>query len=272
VAQLFATHERIVPTWLAVAGHLLSQPGYIARNALLEIANPGEISKEDLLTLRKVDAAMQASVPGLTIETVASTIFPQGLYTRYGRPDLYGHYRAVISRARKDKTWGTYFDRMTRRVGPNGESVNPLETLVEKLRRAALPASRTYQSVFELCPTDPAIELAEIEMGGELATYDPTHDALFLRGGPCLSHLSFKITNKTQVDLTAIYRSHHYCSRALGNLVGLSRLLRFAAREANLKIGTLSCLSTHAELDLVSWGGPGAGSVAKGRAVLATLA
>lgn len=271
MAELFDTQERIVPTWLAVSQYLVKQPGYTARNALLEISNPLKLTSADLAILKKVDAAMVANMNDLTIETVASTIFPQGLYTRYGRPDLYGHYQRVIDRARRAGTWGTYFDRMTRRTSPDGRAVNPLETLVEKLRTAASPKGRTYQSVFELCPTNPATELVEVEMGEELATYEPTHDANFLRGGPCLSHLSFKITGRTHVDLTAIYRSHHYCSRALGNLIGLSRLLRFAAQEANLSIGTLSCLSTHAELDLGSWGGPGHGRIAEGKAVLASL-
>lgn len=80
---------------------------------------------------------------------------------------------------------------------------------------------------------------------------------------PCLSHLSFKLTDRESVDLTAIYRSHHYAARALGNLLGLSQLQAFVAKEANLKVGTLTCISTHAHLDLSSWGG-----VVKGRALL----
>jgi hypothetical protein len=52
-----------------------------------------------------------------------------------------------------------------------------------------------------------------------------------------------------------MYRSHHYCARALGNLLGLAQLLSFVAKEAELKVGTLTCLSSHAVLDAETWGG-----------------
>jgi thymidylate synthase len=65
----------------------------------------------------------------------------------------------------------------------------------------------------------------------------------------CLSHLSFKMVGPNRLDLTAMYRSHYYGERALGNLVGLSQLLNFVARESGTEPGTLSCLSTHALID-----------------------
>ena len=259
MAHLFDTHQRIVPTWLAASRYLLDQPSYMGRNMLLEIANPIDLTEEDLDILRAISAALTRNTYGLTIETVAGTIFPQGLYTRHGREQLYSAYQQVIERAKKRGTWGTYFDRMTNRVSPEGDHVNPLDDLIEKLKRSAKPGQRVYQSVYELCASDPAVDLAQAEMGGELSTYEPIHDRRYLRGGPCLSHLSFKISERSNLDLTAMYRSHDYCARALGNLLGLSRLLRFVANESGLAAGTLSCLSTHAELEFSSWGGPASG-------------
>jgi hypothetical protein len=49
--------------------------------------------------------------------------------------------------------------------------------------------------------------------------------------------------------LTAIYRNHPYVTRCLGNLIGLGRLQAFVAREADLRLGSLTCVSTHAQLD-----------------------
>jgi len=49
--------------------------------------------------------------------------------------------------------------------------------------------------------------------------------------------------------LTAMYRYHYYIEKALGNLLGLSQLLFFVAKETGLGVGPLVCLSTYAVLD-----------------------
>lgn len=49
--------------------------------------------------------------------------------------------------------------------------------------------------------------------------------------------------------LTAFYRNHYYVERALGNLIGLSQLLYFVARESGLEPRGLVCHSTFARLD-----------------------
>lgn len=254
MAYLFDTEDRIVPTWLAAARHLEGKPEYTDRNLLLEIANPTELTADDLRIVKAVNAALVEKNNKRTIETVANTIFPQHLYRKHGRNGLYAAYRSVINRA--GEGWGTYFERMTNRLDRTGNMVNPLNAIVEKLKRSAQPGSATLQSAYELCASDPTEDaFDETGMGCELSTYDPGWDRKFVRGGPCLSHISFKVTGKTHVDLTAMYRSHFYCERALGNLVGLARLLRFTAKESGLQIGTLSCLSTHAVLDFAAWGG-----------------
>lgn len=269
MAKLFDTYSRIVPTWLAAARYLEQQPDRMGRNLVLEIPTPLIRTPADEAVMHAVDAALVQRDAGLTLETVAGTIFPQGLYARHPRAELYAAYQRMITRAQVPHSWGTYFGRMTRRSGRDGV-INPLDTLIEKIRRAMQPGTPTYQSAYELATCDPAIDLAGEECGVELGTYEPAHDMRRYRNGPCLSHLSFKITNGSHVDLTAMYRSHTYCSRALGNLIGLGRLQRFVALESGLQVGTLSCLSTHAELDLEAWAVNG--GVAQGRAVMASLA
>ena len=255
MAHLFNVEERFVPAWLAAARYLEGSPHRMARNLLLEIATPMAITDADVNILRQVDCALKAHTDQLSIETVAGTIFPHNLYLRSkSREEFYGRYQRVLSRAKK--SWGTYFDRMTNRHDRTGQPINPLEHAIKKLARSAEPGTQTLQSAYELCVSNLDTEFREeVEMGCEISTYDPANDRGYTRGGPCLSHLSFKLTGGTHVDLTAMYRSHHYCSRALGNLLGLARLLSFVAEGAGLQVGVLSCLSTHAELDVAAWGG-----------------
>jgi thymidylate synthase len=46
-----------------------------------------------------------------------------------------------------------------------------------------------------------------------------------------------------------MYRNHYYVEKLLGNLIGLGRLMEFVAREAGLKVGNLTVISTHAVID-----------------------
>lgn len=266
MAVLFDSYDRIVPTWLTAARHLQAAGG-TGRNLVLEIPRPGVMHWSDLAILRRVDAQIVAQGKGLSIDTVAGTIFPQGLYDRRHRPDFYQEYWRLLDRAKKPGTWGQYFERMTRRKAPDGRIVNPLEDVIGKLNRSVTSGTSIYQSTYELSPTDPAQDIDPVEKdGAELAAYDPVRDRNRPYGGPCLSHLSFKVTDRHILDLTAIYRSHHYCERALGNLVGLARLQKYVADQAALDQGVLTCISTHAELDSGSWGG-----ARQGRALLDSL-
>lgn len=263
MAKLFHTHERIVPTWLAAARHLNVQRPRHAKNLLLEIPHPLVLTEEDQAVMAKVDQALAHK--NLTLRTVAGTIFPIAMYQRYGRPDYYERYKEMLKRGQKANTWGTYAHRMIERPGKEpGTRINPLDYLVNKLAAEGQPQRRdgrkvSYIATYELSVANPEEDLQPQEdAGGDVPTYDAVFDMREWLGLPCLSHLSFKRVPCDEgyaVDLTAIYRAHHYCARALGNLIGLGQLLSFVAKESGLKVGTLSCLSTHAELDVGEWGG-----------------
>ncbi len=88
----------------------------------------------------------------------------------------------------------------------------------------------------------------------ELAIYNSATDRNLLYA-PCLSHLSFKHHPEYGLMLTALYRNHYYVARLLGNLIGLGQLQAFVAKEADIRLGSLTVISTHAELDKGSrWG------------------
>jgi hypothetical protein len=236
------SEDRIVPTWLAAAKYLKDNR-LEARNLVLEIDHPQLLTAEDQRAIAEVDSALRKH-SDLSVLTVAGTIFPQGLYRRHGAAGLYERFLKIMKRAKKKNTWGTYAMRMMQRRGRKPGSVfNPLEQIIFKLKRASTPGEgKAYESVYEMgvhLAEDLDGELPEVT-ACELPTFESAIDGAMVSNMPCLSHLTFKLTNKTKsVDLTAIYRSHYYAQRALGNLIGLAHLLSFVAEQSGLKVGQL---------------------------------
>ena len=266
MGKVFA-EDRIVPTWLAAAKYLLAH-GRRARNLVLEIDHPRLLTDEDKRAIAAVDVALRQNCD-LSVLTVAGTIFPQGLYRKHGADGLAERFLKIMERAKKKGTWGTYAIRMMERRGrKSGSTFNPLEQVIFKLRRASDQGDgNAYESVYEL-----GVHVAE-DLDGEpllaaceLPTFDSALDGGKVSNMPCLSHLTFKLTDAKSVDLTAIYRSHYYAQRALGNLIGLTHLLTFVAEQAGIEVGRLTCVSTDANLDFENWGGAPAG-----RALLGVL-
>jgi len=131
------------------------------------------------------------------------------------------------------RDWGRYFERLTRWTKVrNGQitTINPLEDLITFMK-AQIQGDRTYRNVYEL------------------TIYDPTRDAGKISNRQCLSFLSFKLTPDHQLLLTAVYRNHAYISRGLGNFIGLGRLQAFVAQQSGATLGSLTCVSTHAEIE-----------------------
>ena len=125
---------------------------------------------------------------------------------------------------------------MSRHQKSDGKTYNPLQEMIDKLRRQEDNGVH-YKAAYEL------------------AVYDPLLDGRTLYGGQCLSFLSFKLHPQHGLMLTAMYRNHTYITRCLGNLIGLGRLQAFVAKEAGIKMGSLTVVSTHAELDTgKGWG------------------
>lgn len=257
MAKLFQ-HRGLVAAWLDAANHLASRSSLEDQNLVLEISDPLSMTTEEKAVLDKVDYALRQNIEELTIDTVASTIFPIGVYLRNERTVFYEKFIGLMAEGKANGTWGTYALRMMKRISGSGKKaiqLNPLEILVQKLANAR--EGRKLKSQYELSVVDIIEDVLPFhDVGAELPIYDPAKDAKKVSGYPCLSHVTFKLVND-RVHLTAIYRSHYYGTRALGNLVGLSQLLWFVAKESGFSVGTLTCISTHAELDI--------GSLAKGK-------
>lgn len=222
-----------VQGWLAAAA-VVQASGGDAHNVVIDIADPLAETETDAEIIRTVDRFLRDHRAN-TLSGVANTIFPQSTLDRHGPDDFYQIYRDRVLPRMKQMThdWGRYFDRLTlwKKVrGSQVSIINPLDDLV-RFMRTQVASERTYRNVYEM------------------TVYDPARDAGKVSNRQCLSFLSFKLTGENQLLLTVMYRNHAYVARGLGNFIGLGRLQAFVAEQAGAAMGSLTCISTHAEID-----------------------
>ena len=219
--------------WLEASRAVHSLPKHEAQHVVIDVEDPVTTSVASDAVVCEVDKYLaEHTKTGFLVRTVANTIFPQATYEQHGAPDFYGVYRdKIFPRLKRSPTdWGRYFERMIAFPSADGP-VNLLEDLIAKMKRN-LSGDTTYRNIYEL------------------PIYNPLKDANGSpRGGQCLSFMSFKLDRDHRLLLSAVYRNHYYTEKLLGNLIGLGRLMAFVATEAGTGIGSLSVLSTHAEVE-----------------------
>jgi hypothetical protein len=219
--------------WLAAAT-AVRQRGDEAHNIIIDIADPLAQAGPDPTIISTVDRFLREHGAN-TVTGVSNTIFPQSTLARHGPEEFYEIYRERILPRMKRMTrdWGRYFDRLTQWKKIQGNTIttiNPLDDLI-RFMREQIASNRTYRNVYEM------------------TVFDPTRDARKVSNRQCLSFLSFKLTNDNQLMLTVMYRNHAYIARGLGNFIGLGRLQAFVAHQAGARVGSLTCISTHATID-----------------------
>lgn len=227
--------------WLDACEHLLLQADWRDYTLVLEIADPLALPPPDRAVHDVLDGFLVRH-GGLPVSTVVNTIFPAQLYVRHGAQGVYDRYvNEVYPQIRRhpDCSWGTYFHRIICRTGQDGDSINPLRDLIAKMR-VQLRQDGPNRAIYEV---------GTIDLLLDIPIYEPGPDRNRPIGGPCLSHLSFKIGRGGELRLDAFYRSHFYVQRALGNLFGLAHLLNFVAEEVGIPVGALVCHSSMAQLD-----------------------
>lgn len=221
------TQASCARAWLE-ASRAVARVGGEAYNVVIDVADPLACDALDTAIIREVDrfARDHGRFP---VATVANTIFPAAFARARTAAQLYAEYPALHGRMKRmTGDWGRYFERMIVWPKPGGGTANQLDRIVRSVRKQQA-LNRAFKSIYEV------------------SLHDPSRDTRW-RGGPCLSFLSFK-RDGDLLTLTATYRSHHYVARCLGNLIGLGRLMGFVAGEAGLRVGSLTCLSTYAEID-----------------------
>ena len=219
--------------WVAAATKVRELGGE-AHNVIIDIADPLAADPVDAAIMNHVDRFLRAHNVN-TLSGVANTIFPHSTFRHHGPENFYVVYRErVLPRMKKmTRDWGRYFDRLTawKKVkGGKIETINPLQELVAFMRDQ-IASDRTYRNAYEM------------------TVYDPARDAGKVSNRQCLSFLSFKLTDDNGLLLTVMYRNHAYIARGLGNFIGLGRLQAFVAEQAGATLGSLTCISTHAEID-----------------------
>lgn len=203
--------------WRACADRLLAEGSHL--NLLVHITSPAHLLEPEL---RELDPR-SVEPESMSVFDVATTIFPRQTSRWEMTPnDFAKHYTAIYARLKRrtQSGWGFYFQRL-----------------------ASFGASKAPQ-------------LARVVDG--LSTWGRNHHGAFVvhfssaetdrprrRGGPCLQYVQFTPDADT-LSLTAVYRSHDYFHKALGNFVGLARLLGYVCRHTGHEVGAINCLSTYA--------------------------
>src|SRR5690606_22153452 len=171
------------------------------------------------------------------VSAVAGTIFPAADYINHGVRGVYEVYpEETYPNILSPGEWGRYAHRFVR--SPSDSCINPLKRLVERLK-SQLANGKRMRACYEL-------GLGEVNL--DIPLYNPEKDSKRVRNGPCLSHVSFTLGKDNILHLSALYRSHSYVEKALGNFLGLAALQAFVCAEAALSPGPMVCLSTSARL------------------------
>ena len=219
MSELF-TGTNVAEAWCAVGDFVVNNgPIY---NALVEISHPCELKNE---WLEKLDPA-QVSRGADPIGDVANTIFPPlGRSEIVDPKEFINHYTAVYLRGqrlpRNRNSWGTYFLRLVDFGDSHTDQLWDVIRALSDWRTRAGSALVLHLSS------------ANIDKPRRI-------------GAPCWQFAEFLWRDDGVVDLVAVYRNHDYFAKALGNFVGLGRMLQFVCDAATKTPGKLICHSVHA--------------------------
>jgi thymidylate synthase len=215
-----ARGNTIISAWKAASKIVLDAPDHRIRNLITEIGNPLEW---DSAWLKQYDPKVVGGDDRLSV--VAKVLFPSSSRQSFEtREEYYARWKAILSRARKSRalhtSWGsTYFERLLSLDGSDNQIERMIHALTKWQRKeAALVAHLSA----------------------------PAKDHLKPIGSPCLQFIEVLWGADDAIDLVAVYRNHDYLNKALGNFLGLARLLAFIAKESNKEPGKIICHSVHA--------------------------
>ena len=162
------------------------------------------------------------------LNDVVNTIFPAKLHTRnvtLTNLQFYDLHEAIYLRgktmhSRNRSMWGNYFLRFTK-FGINKR--NQLQPIIDGINNRANDQKACY--IMHVSSVD----------------YDNNTRVI---GNPCLQYVQFGVYNNS-LNLTAVYRNHDFLTKALGNYIGLSKLLEFVCNKTGSTMGSISCQSIH---------------------------
>jgi thymidylate synthase len=217
---LVVSEDSITKAWRAASHALLVQGDRF--NVTVHVRKPAAYDENEIKDLDP--QAINGKVT--SVFDVANTIFPRGRGHDADAPDAFcEHYRQIYGRgrSRKPTAWGTYFQRL---VSFGADEEDQILKIIK-------------------CMNDwKARPRAAFVMHLSAANVDNPRPL----GAPCWQYGQFIRTGDDDLSLSVMYRSHDYFQKALGNFLGLTRLLLFVCRHTKQTPGTLTCLSTYAYL------------------------
>lgn len=181
--------------------------------------------KQNLTIRNELNDALSKAGTGLSIDTVANTIFPTNLWnSNLPREKLYERYDSIwplIQKCSKNNL-GVYFRRMTA-YQPEGleKPINQLERIILSRKKGT-----KRRSTFQLTIFDPSKD---------------HKDAPFQKF-PCLTSVSF-VPSKKGLCITGFYPMQSIFERAYGNYLGLINLGQFVAHEMSMPLHKMICIS-----------------------------
>jgi thymidylate synthase len=212
-----------VTAWKAGCQAILASQDAKIRNLITEIEEPTLIHRD---WFQNYDPISVGADDRLSV--VAKVLFPDA--QRIGgetREQYYVRWAAVLRRGRKTRrlhsSWGsTYFERLL--------SLDGSDNQIERAIRVLTTWQRKETAI--------VMHLSA-----------PHADKLKPIGSPCLQFAEILWSADNTIDLVALYRNHDFLKKALGNFIGLGRLLAFIASESNKKPGKVICHSVRAYCD-----------------------
>jgi thymidylate synthase len=195
-------------------------------NLIVQINNPLGYTTQQLSEITNSGIFLMKD-----LDDVTNTIFPSKLYSRsHGtNAQFYDHHEQLYNRgrtmhARNRSLWGNYFLRFTK-FGSSQK--NQLQKIVDDINSRGNRYAACY--IMHVSSPDTDSNTRNI-------------------GNPCLQYVQFGQTGHT-INLTAVYRNHDFFNKALGNYIGLSKLLEFVCQQTGKNVGTFTCHSIHYFLD-----------------------
>lgn len=213
--------ENCLTAWRDVCRHIIQNgDGF---NLLVEINSPLAFTQSQLNEIFNTGIISKNAV-----DDVINTIFPIKLHARsvtLTNSQFYDLHERIYLRGktmhrRNRSKWGNYFLRFTK-FGIY--SKNQLQPIIDGINNRVNNHAACY-----------IMHVSSID-------YDNNTKVM---GNPCLQYVQFGF-HKNSLYLTAVYRNHDFLTKALGNYLGLSQLLKFVCDETGSTMGGISCHSVH---------------------------
>lgn len=233
--------SNISRAWAAMLLAVLAAKKHEAKRVLVTLADFDGTPDEDPTLRQLLDRCLAEVTPKslASVQTVANTIFPEGMWKLAGgdREKFYKTYlRDLPSYTSMDRAnvRGLYFGRliafdMDQRTGKR------LPYLTEKLD---VPSNQ-LEFIIKSCR--PGMRRSALQA----AIFDPNRDHVRSArlGFPCLQHIQFVPDfDAGTLSLNAFYATQLVIEKAYGNLLGLARLGSFVAEATKLSFSEMSVL------------------------------